>query len=74
LWRTLAADNHRLVRMVGSVRGQTSMPARAGRLDDTRLTSEKMLTYANHMGHYSEEISLNGERTASFPQHSRISP
>jgi GH15 family glucan-1,4-alpha-glucosidase len=42
--------------------------ARAGRLDDARLTFEKMLTYANHLGLYSEEISSTGEQLGNFPQ------
>jgi GH15 family glucan-1,4-alpha-glucosidase len=42
--------------------------ARAGRLDQARLTFEKMLTYANHLGLYSEEIGLTGEQLGNFPQ------
>src|SRR3712207_9133619 len=42
--------------------------ARAGRLDDARLTFEKMLTYANHVGLFSEEIGLTGEQIGNFPQ------
>jgi GH15 family glucan-1,4-alpha-glucosidase len=42
--------------------------ARAGRLDDARLTFEKMLTYANHVGLFSEEIALTGEQIGNFPQ------
>jgi GH15 family glucan-1,4-alpha-glucosidase len=42
--------------------------ARAGRLDDARLTFEKMLTYANHLGLFSEEIALTGEQIGNFPQ------
>lgn len=42
--------------------------ARAGRLDDARLTFEKMLTYANHLGLYSEEIATTGEQIGNFPQ------
>jgi GH15 family glucan-1,4-alpha-glucosidase len=42
--------------------------ARAGRLDEARLTFEKMLTYANHLGLYSEEIALTGEQIGNFPQ------
>jgi pentatricopeptide repeat protein len=42
--------------------------ARAGRLEDARLVFEKMLTYANHLGLYSEEIALTGEQIGNFPQ------
>jgi GH15 family glucan-1,4-alpha-glucosidase len=41
---------------------------RAGRLDDARTAFEKMLTYANHTGLYSEEIALTGEQIGNFPQ------
>jgi GH15 family glucan-1,4-alpha-glucosidase len=41
---------------------------RAGRLDDARLAFEKMLTYANHLGLYAEEISHAGEQQGNFPQ------
>jgi GH15 family glucan-1,4-alpha-glucosidase len=42
--------------------------ARAGQVDKARITFEKMLTYANHLGLYSEEIALNGEQIGNFPQ------
>jgi GH15 family glucan-1,4-alpha-glucosidase len=42
--------------------------ARAGRLDQARLAFEKMLTYANHLGLYSEEIGVTGEQLGNFPQ------
>ena len=42
--------------------------ARSGQLDLARLTFEKMLTYANHLGLYSEEIGLTGEQIGNFPQ------
>jgi GH15 family glucan-1,4-alpha-glucosidase len=41
---------------------------RAGRLDEARLTFEKMLTYANHLGLYSEQIGPSGEALGNFPQ------
>ncbi|HEY3184645.1 MAG TPA: glycoside hydrolase family 15 protein [Gaiellaceae bacterium] len=42
--------------------------ARAGRLEEARLTFEKMLTYANHVGLYAEEIGPSGEQLGNFPQ------
>jgi GH15 family glucan-1,4-alpha-glucosidase len=42
--------------------------ARSGRLDDARLTFEKMHTYANHLGLYSEEIGSTAEQLGNFPQ------
>jgi len=42
--------------------------ARAGRLEEARLTFEKMLGYANHLGLYAEEISSTGEALGNFPQ------
>ncbi|MFD4585052.1 glycoside hydrolase family 15 protein [Streptomyces sp. NPDC058423] len=42
--------------------------ARAGRLNQSRLVLEKMLTYANHLGLYSEEIDLTGRQLGNFPQ------
>ena len=42
--------------------------SRAGRLDDARLVFEKMDTYTNHLGLYSEEISATGEQIGNFPQ------
>jgi GH15 family glucan-1,4-alpha-glucosidase len=42
--------------------------ARSGRLDDARLTFEKMLTYASPLGLYSEEIAPTGEQIGNFPQ------
>ncbi|KRE95669.1 glucoamylase [Nocardioides sp. Soil774] len=41
---------------------------RAGRLDEARLALEKMFTYANHLGHYAEQVGLNGEQLGNFPQ------
>ncbi|SDZ31454.1 Glucoamylase (glucan-1,4-alpha-glucosidase), GH15 family [Saccharopolyspora shandongensis] len=41
---------------------------RAGRLEEARLAFEKMLTYANHLGLYAEEIGHTGEQLGNFPQ------
>ena len=40
---------------------------RAGRVDEARLAFEKMLTYANHLGLYSEEIGPTGELLGQLP-------
>ncbi|MEV4542288.1 glycoside hydrolase family 15 protein [Micromonospora echinaurantiaca] len=42
--------------------------AQSGRLDDARLTFEKMLTYSSQLGLYSEEIAPSGEQIGNFPQ------
>ncbi len=41
---------------------------RAGRVEEARMIFEKMLTYANHLGLYSEEIGRTGEALGNFPQ------
>src|ERR1700746_755647 len=41
---------------------------RAGRLEEARFVFEKMLTYANHLGLYAEEIGRSGEALGNFPQ------
>ncbi len=41
---------------------------RAGRVSEARLVFEKMLTYANHVGLYAEEIGPSGEALGNFPQ------
>ena len=42
--------------------------ARSGQLDEARFTFEKMLTYANHLGLFAEEIGATGEQLGNFPQ------
>ncbi len=42
--------------------------AQAGQVDKARVTFAKMLTYANHLGLFSEEIALTGEQIGNFPQ------
>jgi len=42
--------------------------ADSGQVGKARVTFEKMLTYANHLGLYSEEIALTGEQIGNFPQ------
>ena len=41
---------------------------RAGRLEEAQYAFEKMLTYANHVGLYSEEIDPSGRQIGNFPQ------
>jgi GH15 family glucan-1,4-alpha-glucosidase len=41
---------------------------RGGRLAEARLTFEKMLTYGNHLGLFSEEIGVTGVQLGNFPQ------
>ena len=48
--------------------------ARSGRLDDARLTFTKMLTYANHLGLYAEEIDAADSRSATSRRRSPTSP
>jgi GH15 family glucan-1,4-alpha-glucosidase len=42
--------------------------SRSGRLREARFLFEKMLTYANHLGLYAEEIGLAGQSLGNFPQ------
>jgi GH15 family glucan-1,4-alpha-glucosidase len=42
--------------------------ARSGRLAEARVAFEKMLTYANHLGLYSEQVGPSGELLGNFPQ------
>jgi GH15 family glucan-1,4-alpha-glucosidase len=42
--------------------------SRAGMLEEAQLLFEKTLSYANHLGLFSEEISAKGEMLGNFPQ------
>jgi len=42
--------------------------ARAGMVEEAQLVFEKMLSYANHLGLFSEEIGESGELLGNFPQ------
>ena len=42
--------------------------AESGRLDEARYAFDKMLTYANHVGLFAEEIGPSGEQLGNFPQ------
>jgi GH15 family glucan-1,4-alpha-glucosidase len=42
--------------------------ARAGQTEEARLLFEKMLTYANPLGLYGEEIGPSGEAMGNYPQ------
>jgi GH15 family glucan-1,4-alpha-glucosidase len=48
--------------------GYVEALARSGRAQQARLTFDKMLTYANHLGLYAEEIAPTGEQLGNFPQ------
>jgi pentatricopeptide repeat protein len=41
---------------------------RAGRIEQARLIFEQMLSYANHLGLYAEQIGSTGEALGNFPQ------
>jgi GH15 family glucan-1,4-alpha-glucosidase len=42
--------------------------ARAGYLEDAQMLFEKMLSYSNHLGLFSEEIGREGEMLGNYPQ------
>jgi GH15 family glucan-1,4-alpha-glucosidase len=42
--------------------------ARSNQLDKARLLFERMISYANHVGLYSEELGSSGEHLGNFPQ------
>ncbi|MGW3889093.1 glycoside hydrolase family 15 protein [Micromonospora chokoriensis] len=42
--------------------------ANAGRLNNARLTFEKMFTFSNDLGLYAEEIAPSGEQVGNYPQ------
>ncbi|GHB74008.1 glucoamylase [Streptomyces cirratus] len=42
--------------------------AKAGRVHQARYSFDKMLTYANHVGLFAEEVGLTGEQLGNFPQ------
>lgn len=41
---------------------------RAGRLNEARMIFEKMLTFANPLGLYAEEVGSHGEQLGNYPQ------
>jgi GH15 family glucan-1,4-alpha-glucosidase len=42
--------------------------AGSGKLTEARFIFEKMLTYANHLGLFAEEIGMEGQALGNFPQ------
>ncbi|MFG2990422.1 glycoside hydrolase family 15 protein [Streptomyces sp. NPDC048257] len=42
--------------------------ARSGKVEQARYAFDKMLTYANHVGLFAEEIGPTGEQLGNFPQ------
>ena len=41
---------------------------RAGRLQESRMIFEKMLTFTNPLGLYAEEVGSHGEQLGNYPQ------
>jgi pentatricopeptide repeat protein len=41
---------------------------RSGRIQEAKTIFDKMLTYGNHLGLFSEEIGITGEQLGNFPQ------
>lgn len=37
-------------------------------MDEARARFDEMITYANHLGLYAEEISISGQQLGNFPQ------
>ncbi len=42
--------------------------SRSGQLQKAQILFDKMLSYANHVGLYSEQLGLQGEQLGNFPQ------
>jgi pentatricopeptide repeat protein len=42
--------------------------ARSHQVDKARLLFERMISYANHLGLYSEQLGPSGEHVGNFPQ------
>ena len=42
--------------------------ALSGKLEEAKIHFAKMLGYANHLGLFSEELSMKGEHLGNFPQ------
>jgi GH15 family glucan-1,4-alpha-glucosidase len=42
--------------------------ARAGQVEEAQLLFEKLLSYSNHLGLFSEEISMRGDLLGNYPQ------
>ena len=42
--------------------------ARIGRVEESSVVMQKLLSYGNHVGLFSEEIAVNGEQLGNFPQ------
>jgi GH15 family glucan-1,4-alpha-glucosidase len=42
--------------------------ARAGQLEEAQLLFEKLLSYSNHLGLFSEEIGMQGQMLGNYPQ------
>ncbi len=67
--RNLLLIRRRTVVQCGPLAAKIVSASLIGVLDEARLAFEKMLTYANRVGLYAEQISRAGQQQGNFPRH-----